>query len=87
MSERPGLLSFNEFWAFVVQSLRLDCGSIGETSLISEELGVDSLQMIELVLLMDDMGAELLEDLIPNIATAGDLYHHYATRVSAESCE
>ena len=79
--ERP-VLSFDAFWAFLAESLRLDLGSVADSTRLSDEIGMDSLQMIELMFVMDDLGAEMHEDLMPAIQTAGDLYHHYATRAS-----
>jgi acyl carrier protein len=46
-------------------------------ALLGDDLGLDSLAMIEILVLLEDTGVVLPDDLIPELRTLGDL-HHYA---------
>jgi acyl carrier protein len=79
------LLSFDDFWEGVAGAARIDADAVEASTRLREDLDLDSLQMLELVLIMDELGAELIEAMIPAVLTVGDLYDHYCTRVSADS--
>ena len=75
--------SFEEFWTYIDQALSL-AHVPGDANAPLGDIELDSLQMIELLYLMEDLGAEIHEDLLPSLVTAGDLFHHFITRVTAE---
>jgi acyl carrier protein len=77
------VLEFSAFSSALSERLRLDLFISRETSL-TEDLDLDSLQMLELVVLMDELGAEVFEEILPQLQTVGDLYEHYRTRTTAE---
>jgi len=77
-------LSFQEFWGSVCDAMGVEPTEVFPDAAVREDLDFDSLDMAELVLFMDDLGAEVPEGLIPSLETVGDFYDHYRTRSSAE---
>jgi acyl carrier protein len=63
-------------------AIRVDIEGIGPETLIEDDLEIDSLQMIEVVLTMDDLGAALSEEAATTIVTVGDLYDYYLSKTS-----
>lgn len=47
---------------------------------LAEDLDFDSLAIYELIVLMEELGADVPEALIPSLVTLGDVYDHYVTR-------
>jgi acyl carrier protein len=80
-----GVWSFGEFWARASNAIGIDQVGVDPKSSLRAELDLDSLHMAELVVFMDELGCELPEDLIPVLETAGDVYDHYVTRITAEA--
>lgn len=78
-----GVWSFQELWSRVCDAIGMDRVDVDPATNLRAELDVDSLHMAELVVFMDELGCELPEDLIPLLETAGDLHHHYVTRITA----
>jgi len=85
MATEPGVWSFGEFWVRVCDAVGIDHVGIEPKTSLRDELEFDSLHMAELVVFMDELGCELPEDLIPVLETAGDVYDHYVTRITAEA--
>jgi acyl carrier protein len=77
-------MTLDEFWRRVSVDLRLEGVPVTRETSLRDELEFDSLQMMELGIVLDELGAELPEDMIPYIETVGDLYDHYVTRTEAE---
>jgi acyl carrier protein len=80
-----GVWSFDDFWSRACDAIGVDHRGIDPKTTLRAELEVDSLHMAELVVFMDELGCELPEDLIPVLETAGDVYDHYVTRITAEA--
>jgi acyl carrier protein len=80
-----GVWTFEEFWSLVCDAIGIDHVGIDLKTSLRAELELDSLHMAELVVFMDELGCELPEDLIPVLETAGDVYDHYVTRITAEA--
>jgi acyl carrier protein len=78
------VLTYEQFWSLLDRELALDCECPGRDAVLSDDLGLDSLQLIELVVVMEELGAEVFEDLLPVLVTADDLYRHYRNRLEAE---
>jgi acyl carrier protein len=78
------MMSLDQFSLYLTDALELAVLPMTSDARLSEDLDLDSLQMQELALVMYELGAELIEEMIPSIETVGDIYHHYITRVSAE---
>ena len=88
---REGLASpdrvwpFEDFWSRVCDAIGIDQVGIDPKTSLRAELEFDSLHMAELVVFMGELGCELPEDLIPILETAGDVYDHYVTRITAQA--
>lgn len=78
----PKIMSFDEFVAHLGHTLSLQMTSVTPETTLGEDMALDSLQMLELVLLMEDLGAEIYEDMIGAVRSVGDLYYHYHVRNS-----
>jgi acyl carrier protein len=78
------LMTFDEFVSYLADALDLTGVSISPETTLHDDLDLDSLQMQELGLVMYELGAEVIEEMIPTIETLADLYNLYHTRVSAE---
>jgi acyl carrier protein len=83
-SEYAAVLDFTQFALLLVEATGIDHPGLAETTTI-DSLELDSLQVLELLLVMDELGAEVVEDMVPAVDTVSDLYSHYVTRVTAES--
>lgn len=83
-ADDDAVLSLYAFSAYLMDALELVPVTMTSEMRLAEDLGLDSLQMQELGLVMYELGAEVLEEMVPVIETVGDLYHHYVTRVTAE---
>lgn len=52
---------------------------VDATALLVEDLGLDSIQLFEIALLLEDVGNHLVPDeVLSGLATAGDVYELYA---------
>jgi acyl carrier protein len=85
LAPADGVWSFDDFWSRVGDAIGIDQVGIDPKTSLRAELEFDSLHMAELVVFMDELGCELPEDLIPVLETAGDVYDHYVTRITAEA--
>lgn len=78
------MLDFPTFCNRLRERLELD-GASWDTQLnVVETFDLDSLQMLELAVFMDELGAEVFEEIVPQLQTLGDLYDHYVKRITSE---
>ena len=77
-TSRPPTLE--EFWAATGEPLCGESLDVARDSVLTTDLGFDSLGVAELVMLMDDLDASIPEDLMSSMHTVGDFYDHYLTR-------
>ena len=73
----PQLLSEQAFYHALETELGLEPG-VCLPALTPWSVGLDSALLIELVLVIEDLGSELSDDLDWTAATFGDLYRAYA---------
>jgi acyl carrier protein len=78
------VLTPEEFVSELTSRIELGVAFVDASTSLRIGLDLDSVQMLEVVVLMDELGAEVPELMIPAIQTVGDLYEHYATRRGAE---
>ena len=71
------MLSYDDFWRRVQDALTLPHGEVPREAQLGVDLGFDSLSMAELLLLVDDLGADVPEDLALSVVTADDAYTLY----------
>jgi acyl carrier protein len=78
-------LSLEEFWVTVCEAMRLEPMAVERDTTVRDDLEFDSLDMAELVVLMDDLDCEVPDGLIPSLETVGDFYDHYRTRTTGRT--
>ncbi len=76
-----GLTDLPAFVAAIAAHLDLDLAGAEPDAELAAELGLDSLAMIEILVLLENEGVVLPDDLIPELRTIGDL-HHYAVALA-----
>lgn len=79
MGTRP--LVFAEFATAALRALEREGMAQPSTSL-SRDLMLDSLELLELTIVMGELEAEVPEDLFEQIDTLGELYNFYVLSVS-----
>jgi acyl carrier protein len=72
-------MPFDDFACEVARELGIDRAALTAAANLRTDLGFDSLQMYLLILTIEDLGANVPEELIPHVLTLGDAYHHYVT--------
>lgn len=69
-------LNADAFFALVLQQLRIIHADSNPAKLLLEDC-CDSLQMLEALVIMEELGAPISEDEIQFMKFLGDLYDHY----------
>lgn len=65
---------FEKVKALVAEQLDADADSIQESTSITDDLGADSLDVVDLVMAIEDeFSVEIPEDQVENIKTVGDI--------------
>ncbi|MCX7621288.1 MAG: GNAT family N-acetyltransferase [Acidimicrobiales bacterium] len=77
-TDGAGPMSFGEFVGLIADETGLDLSGAHPGSLLREELGWDSLTMVELLSVLERYGVNLPDDLIGELRTLADV-HHYLT--------
>jgi acyl carrier protein len=52
-------------------------GTIGRETALLADLGLDSLRILEILLVVEELGVELADDEVPGWETVGDVYQSY----------
>jgi acyl carrier protein len=76
-------LSYDEFVAYVGQELGIDLRGTSAGTVVGVDLEMDSVTMLELIVAIEDIGAELPTDYFLAGRTLGDAYKEYVHAVSA----
>ena len=75
-------LSFEQFAQRVADALDLEPDDLVPDARFDEDLGLDSYDLVELVTLVEELGAHLPDDVVVGIDTVGDLYREYEQRTA-----
>lgn len=75
-------ISFDEFARRMADSLDLEPDDIVPDARFDEDLGLDSYDLVELVTMVEELGAHLPDDVVVGIDTVGDLYREYEQRAT-----
>ena len=75
-------ISFDEFARRMADSLDLEPDDIVPDARFDEDLGLDSYDLVELVTMVEELGAHLPDDVVVGIDTVGDLYREYEQRAA-----
>jgi acyl carrier protein len=76
------LLAFEDFALLVRTELRLSQNQLGPEARLEEDLGLDSVEMLDLVLLVDELGVEISEQVVPGLQTLGEVHAYYSLKVT-----
>ncbi len=76
-------ISFEEFRRIIAEELQLEEGKINQESSFIRDLFADSIQMVELMLRMEEMGIDIPMEAAWEVETVGDAYRLYAERAAA----
>ena len=72
---------FEKLKAIICDQLDLDPENVTEDSLIIEDLGADSLDIVDIVMtLEEEFGVEVPDDAIENIRTVGDVVKYIESK-------
>jgi acyl carrier protein len=73
-------ISFDEFVRRVGDALDLEPDELEPEARFDEDLGLDSYDLVELLTLVEELGARFPDDVAVGIETVGDLYREYEQR-------
>jgi acyl carrier protein len=75
-------LAFDEFVRRVSDALDLEPDELVPEARLGEDLGLDSYDLVELLTLVEELGARFPDDVAVGIETVGDLYREYNQRAA-----
>jgi acyl carrier protein len=75
-------LSREEFVEHLADGLDLDSAAFTDTTRFDLDLGLDSFDLVELLVLVEELGVRFPEHVVLQLETVGDLYRAYQTRAS-----
>jgi acyl carrier protein len=81
--EQP--LPYGAFVSYIGRELGIELPGSSRDLLIGLDLELDSVTMIELVVAIEDLGAELPADIFLTAKTLGEVYDRYLTAVGARA--
>ena len=76
------VLTFDAFVARVADALDLEPEEMTANARFDEDLGLDSYDLVELLTLVEELGARLPDDVAAGVQTVGELYREYEQRVT-----
>lgn len=81
----PGLLSFDEFRAKLAEVFETPAESLRSDTSFLDDLAFDSLRMLQLGLVFEDLAGEMPAEMAWSIQTVGEAYAYYAAQVGEGS--
>lgn len=75
-------LSLEQFWGAIAEPMGIDQTGVDRPTSLRRDLGLDSLDMVELFAIMEDLDSTVAEDDMASLESVGDLYEHYRSRVA-----
>ncbi|MCX7680519.1 MAG: acyl carrier protein [Anaerolineae bacterium] len=76
-------ISFEEFKRLIARELNIEESKIAPESSFIRDLLADSIQLVELMLRLEEMGVEIPVDAAWEVETVGDAYRLYTEHVAA----
>jgi acyl carrier protein len=71
-------LSFSQFVSYIFQELEVPTPvGIDRENLLAGDLELDSIQVFEMICIVEDFGVEIPDEALFNMASIGDLYDEY----------
>ena len=75
-------LTFDNFAAYLADGLELDIITLVKDARLIEDLALDSFDLIELIVLVEELGVHLPDHVVITIDTIGDLFDAYTVRAT-----
>ena len=79
MSDTP--MSFESFAAYLAEGVSLEPELFTEDARFDEDLGLDSFDLLELIVRIEEVGVTLTDEEVAELKTVGDLYQRYLAQV------
>jgi len=79
------VLTFDTFAAYLADGLELDVDVLHKDVRLTEDLGLDSFDFMELLVLVEELGVHFPDHVVVSIETIGDLYEAFSLRSSMRS--
>lgn len=71
-----GAVAEHDFYRHLAEELEWD-GAAGRDTALLADLGLDSLRILEILLVVEELGVELADEDVPEWETLGDVYQSY----------
>lgn len=81
MLRRRAALSLEQFWGAIAEPMGIDHTDVDLPTTLRGDLGLDSLDMVELLMIMEDLDSTVAEDDMASLESVGDLYAHYRSHI------
>jgi acyl carrier protein len=76
------MLDFPAFADHVGDGLRIDIAGLREDASLVDDLGLDSFNMVNLIVSIEELGVHLPDDVVVGLETFGDVYRAYTERAN-----
>ncbi len=76
------VLSFERFTSYLADGFSLEAEAFRHDARLDTDLGLDSFDMLEVVVRVEELGVHLPDHVVAEVATVSDLYRVYASRAS-----
>lgn len=78
-------MTIDEFRAHLGHALGLDPAELRQDATFRDELGFDSLRLLELAVALDELGLDLPEEVFDHLVSVDDAYYYYVTKSGHEA--
>jgi acyl carrier protein len=76
-------LSWEQFWGAIAEPMGMNRTDVELPTTLRGDLGLDSLDMLEVFMIMEDLDCTVAEDEMALLESVGDLYEHYRLRAGS----
>jgi acyl carrier protein len=73
-------LDFEGFAGYLSSGLRIEAETIKPEARLIEDLGLDSMGLLEMVVLVEELGVRFPDGVVVGFETVGDVYREYGQR-------
>lgn len=79
------VLTFERFTSYLADGFSLDPEAFRDDARLDSDLGLDSFDMLEVLVRVEELGVHLPDEVVAEMRTVGDLYRVYASRASGRA--
>lgn len=76
-------LAFDAFATYLAVGLRMDPDGLTPATHLSDDLGLESFDLLELLTLVEELGVNVPDAVAANVQTLGEVYDHYRSEADA----